>query len=371
MGWPGWLRKCPPPPSTPPSPPPPSPSPRPGPQPTHPDPHSSPPPLPLQYPFVVTLVERQGLGIVVVPSDASPAGTAYFSDLFGNTIRSYDFESMQTSIVRDDLYLPKNFALAPDKPQLLYFVSENQIMTLDLRSYAVEVVAGTGGQGAADGTALEASFVKPRGLAVIEGGRLIIADVYNKKLRELSNGYVSTFTDLVFNPKGLAYDSHSSLLYVVDTACHVAVLDLASMEMHGIAGTHGSCGTEDGRGDVATFKQPGGIVLSHDRSTLYVADYYSIRAIDLTSGDFRRSSYIVSTILPSIGLQIEDVHIDGNGNLVFTDYYGRRVRQLVLGSFSQPNAIHLMLCAEIADFFLHGPTIRYTLCWSCCNLLLL
>lgn len=101
------------------------------------------------------------------------------------------------------------------------------------------------------------------------------------------------------------------------------VMNLTSGDVSIIAGRADARGTEDGRGDVATFQGLRGMAISADKTFLYLTDYNNIRKVTLPSGGadpMQPSSYYVCTLLREVGLgRIEDVFLDPAGRLIFTD----------------------------------------------------
>lgn len=65
----------------------------------------------------------------------------------------------------------------------------------------VSTIAGNGQEGFADGPALNASFNKPRGVAVDAAGNILVTDTFNHVIRRISkDGWVATVAGKVGNP---------------------------------------------------------------------------------------------------------------------------------------------------------------------------
>jgi sugar lactone lactonase YvrE len=112
----------------------------------------------------------------------------------------------------------------------------------EIQGQPIEQLAGTGVAGSADGPLATATFNRPNGITIDGSGNLYISDRENEKIRKISvDGIVST-----------------------------------------IAGT-GENGFQDGPGETAKFKEPGG--LEFFNGEIYVADWFShrIRKIDNTN----------------------------------------------------------------------------------------
>jgi DNA-binding beta-propeller fold protein YncE len=91
-------------------------------------------------------------------------------------------------------------------------------------------------------------------------------------------------TPLRYPGKVLA-DPASNRLFIADTNHNRIVITDMSGAVKAVAG-RGEIGLKDGAFDVATFRNPHGMALSVDKSTLYVADTenHAIRALDLNKG---------------------------------------------------------------------------------------
>jgi hypothetical protein len=111
--------------------------------------------------------------------------------------------------------------------------SNNRVRAIALGSGAVTTAAGTGAQGAVDGSATtQAQFWGPLALAVW-GTKLFIADQSNHRIRVLEQGAVTTVTGkyfgfkdgpidkaLFYYPSGLAFDTAGPRLVVGDQSNH-------------------------------------------------------------------------------------------------------------------------------------------------------
>jgi thiol-disulfide isomerase/thioredoxin len=91
-------------------------------------------------------------------------------------------------------------------------------------------------------------------------------------------------TPLRYPGKVLA-DAASNRLFIADTNHNRIVITDLNGTVQAVAGS-GELGLKDGAFDLATFRNPHGMALSIDKSTLYVADTenHAVRALDLNKG---------------------------------------------------------------------------------------
>ena len=197
---------------------------------------------------------------------------------------------------------PAGLAPSGDGTKLYVADSSNEkIRVVDLTTGAVSTLAGSGSFGATDGMGTAASFHSPVDLA-IHVTTLYVADTNGRKIRvvDLETAVVSTFagsgssgaTDAVgiaasFNrPHALAISSVGMTLYVADDFNNkIRVVDVATRAVSTLAGS-GVGGSSDGVGPFASFRQPNGLALSMDDTTLYVSDRnnHKIRSVDVITG---------------------------------------------------------------------------------------
>ncbi|MBI39669.1 MAG: hypothetical protein CMF59_08720 [Leptospiraceae bacterium] len=161
----------------------------------------------------------------------------------------------------------------------------------------VTTLAGSGTQGATDGTGIAADFNLPQGMTT-DGTSLYVVGTQSHLIRKIviASGEVTTLagsgsasyadgngTAASFNgPHSITSDG--KYLYVADTLNNrIRKIDPATMEVTTVAGS-GSSSYSDGIGTGAAFSQPHGITC--DGKNLYVADTanHRIRKIVIESG---------------------------------------------------------------------------------------
>ena len=153
----------------------------------------------------------------------------------------------------------------------------------------IDLLAGDGVAGLRDGTAAQARFADPYGVAVAKDGAVFVSDAGdNNRIRRIApDGTVSTFAGSVEGfadgigaaaafdtPSGLAFD-HAGNLYVADTGNHAIRKVTPQGAVSTLAGD-GTPGFADGPGAQARFDGPTDVAVGADRR-VYVADTYNDR----------------------------------------------------------------------------------------------
>lgn len=195
-----------------------------------------------------------------------------------------------------DLNSPWDLAL---KPGILVvaMAGPHQIWVIDLLHGQAYPYAGTGEEARTDGPVNTATFAQPSGLAII-GNTLFVADAEANVIRAvnlpptnsvstIAGGDLFKFGDAdgsgdavrLQHPLGVAV--YGGRVLIADTYNHkIKMLDPVSRAVTTFAGT-GTPGHADGSGKRAQFFEPGG--LSVAGRTLYVADTnnHAVRTIDV------------------------------------------------------------------------------------------
>jgi sugar lactone lactonase YvrE len=136
----------------------------------------------------------------------------------------------------------------------------------------VVTLAGDGQPGADDGPSDQARFDTPCGVAVDPAGNIYVADTGNGSVRMISPaGLVSTLTstpaDGLVRPIGIAV-AHDGVLYVTDDRGRIVEIDPAATGRI-VAGS--TPGFADGEGQTARFRSPTGVAVAGP-GRLIVAD---------------------------------------------------------------------------------------------------
>jgi thiol-disulfide isomerase/thioredoxin len=193
--------------------------------------------------------------------------------------------------------------VAQDGSLFIAMAGSHQIWRLDLATGRVEPHSGSGREDRVDGPLKQAALAQPSGISS-NGRKLFFADSEVSSIRSADidpGGRVETivgealfeFGDVdgqggavrLQHPLGLI--CHEGLLYVADTYNNkIKIVDPVGKSSHTFLGS-GREGMADGRGDEATFDEPGGLSIAGDK--LYIADTnnHLIRVADLLNGDVR------------------------------------------------------------------------------------
>ena len=165
----------------------------------------------------------------------------------------------------------------------------------------VTTLSGSGALGIRDGSAHDASYVAPFGIAVDRLGRIYVSDAGAQRIRVIErNGSVRTLagsgnldSDALWvrggyadgpgsrarfdRPAGVAFGADGAL-YVADTNNHcIRRIDLNG-NVTTFAGSPSAQGHLDGPRQSATFDRPTGLA-ADSTGNLYVADYFGVRII--------------------------------------------------------------------------------------------
>ncbi len=210
----------------------------------------------------------------------------------------------------------------------------------------VTTFAGSGVAGFQDGKGTSAQFNTPNGITIDAAGNLYVADTENNRIRKIDpSGNVTTiagstsgFVDgrgtnaTFFRPRNLAVDTNNNI-YVSDTQNHAIRKIDTSGNVTTIAG-NGSIGFTNGKGATASFNTPQGIVVNASGG-IYVADTrnHAIRYIDpqgvtSTYSGTGMSGFKNGGRQQAIWNNVTDLSIDSSGNLFAADSRNQCVRKI-------------------------------------------
>ena len=192
----------------------------------------------------------------------------------------------------------------------------SQIKLVNLTSGIVSVLSGSGVAGFEDGAAVlpPAEFNSPCGISFDPSGNVFVADQYNHRIVAVSQtgasrtvsgmvGFAASNDggpapyplpmDVIGNFRIPSFSGLSGVaaglggtVYFADTLnCCIRVL-LPNSSVYSLSGNCGVCDLANGAGRDSRFFYPEGMVISNDKSTLYVADYINrvIRAVNASTG---------------------------------------------------------------------------------------
>jgi len=228
---------------------------------------------------------------------------------------------------------------------------------------AVNTIAGTGVSGANNGSGAVATFNSPTAIAIDNLGRLFVAEVGGRKIRQitfaggdptaaanyavttLAGSGAATSTDGVGTaasftmPAGLTLGGNNDLFVCdrVGTRIRRVGLDGAVTT---IAGS-GTASTLDGTGDVATFTSPKGIVYLNGALIVSEESSNRLRQLTLLAGSTpaQARNWTVRTLAGTGGVGSADgagdvatfnspklLSTDGSGNLFVADFGNNKLR---------------------------------------------
>lgn len=242
---------------------------------------------------------------VAVTSD----GTVVIADTENDTLRAMSASSAVTTLAGragrvnttdghgSDARFDDPYAAAADANGIVYVADRaaHVIRRVDTDG-TVTTYAGTpGSYGIDDGTAFNARFYSPSGVAVDSAGNVYVADSGNSTVRKIApGGIVTTFAGLgrergntdatgtqarFDQPFGIAVDANG-VVYVSDATANTIRKISPAGVVTTLAGRSGSSGSTDGAGSAARFTVPYGIAVD-SAGTVFVVDHgnHTIRKV--------------------------------------------------------------------------------------------
>ena len=243
---------------------------------------------------------------------------------------------------------PHGIAIKPDGTIIIADRDNHKIRGIDPYG-KVYTIAGTGERGDKDGPGNEATFNYPYGIAVRNDVTIIVADLYNNKIRGIDlDGNVFTIAGTgeegdkdgqgneatFYHPCGLAIKDDGTII-VVDTNNHkIRGIDLDG-KVYTIAGT-GVMGDKDGLRNEATFYFPSGITIRDD-GTIIVSDTANrkIRGIDPDGNVFTIAGTGERGDKNGLGTEAtfywpEEIDIINDGTIIVSDSMNHKIRGIDL-----------------------------------------
>jgi DNA-binding beta-propeller fold protein YncE len=200
--------------------------------------------------------------------------------------------------------------------------------------------------GVADTLMQEPNFARPFGLTFTEDGMILVETDYNEEgqaegtgngvlwMFDPSNGAATPAVTGAGKPRGLA-TLPNGLVVLSDLERHdLRLYNPANGDVTALAGKAGSPGFSDGEGEAALFNRPYGVVIDGDGSIL-VADQmnHSIRRVTLegkvtTLAGTGDPDMIDGEITDAQFNMPQDLAIDAQGNVFVSDSGNHRIRRI-------------------------------------------
>ncbi|MEU7485330.1 NHL domain-containing thioredoxin family protein [Streptomyces sp. NPDC042319] len=214
------------------------------------------------------------------------------------TLRRGDGPYVPPEPVATDLRFPGKALQLPGGSFLVSDTTRHQLVELDADGESVLRRIGTGERGLTDGPAEAAAFSEPQGLALLPGGRVVVADTVNHALRTFdpATGEVATVAGTgrqwwqgsategparevdLSSPWDVAY--FDGRVWIAMAGVHqLWTYDPEAGTVRAAAGTTNE-GLVDGPAAEAWFAQPSGLAATEDRLWIADSETSAVRWID-------------------------------------------------------------------------------------------
>ncbi|MDB5086069.1 MAG: repeat-containing protein [Mucilaginibacter sp.] len=212
---------------------------------------------------------------------------------------------------------------------------------------AVSTLAGNGTAGYADASGISALFNNPQGITVDGSGKIYLSDSYNNRIRTVTaaglastlagNGTLgysegSALNAEFYGPNGIAVDGQGNV-FIADFGNNVIRKITAAGVVSTFAG-NGTAGYINGTGTSSEFNNPAGIAIDAS-GTIYVADHSNnvIRKITsagvvTTLAGFKTGGYINATGAAAAFDNPNGVAVDAAGNVYVADQGNSAIRKI-------------------------------------------
>lgn len=186
-------------------------------------------------------------------------------------------------------YAPQGiFYSSLDHSLLIADTHNHRIRKLNLNTLEVTTIAGSGSAGLADGIGINSMFYHPSGIFQNLSGEIFISSLSNHAIRKIYQGDSGLEVETIIQnaglnaPRDIVGDSENNL-YISDTNNHQIkklFFNGASWEIETLVGK-GLPGAMDGNPDLASLRNPFGLILNTD-GDLLIADRggHMIRLLD-------------------------------------------------------------------------------------------
>ncbi len=272
----------------------------------------------------------------------------------------YRFSGDGGPAISATFYSPQGLAM--DAAANVYIGDGNRIRKVS--NGIITTVAGNGSYGfSGDGASATSAAIQSTGVAVDAGGNLYIADIGNSRIRKVSNGTITTVAGngkVAFSGDGGPATSASlegPYSVALDAAGNIFMADngnnrirevsngiITTVAGSGPSCSPTSCGSFSGDGGPATsatLSQPNGVTVDA-AGNIYIADTYNNRIRKVTNG-------IVTTVAgdgiqgfsgdggSAIGASLNKpygVAVNASGNLYIADTGNNRIRKVSNGNMT-------------------------------------